>query len=113
MKPSPLASVATFAWMLFGHSAPTPNEIVRLYFDPDVPQIAFAAGDIKAALEKRRYAVQTAFSPRWRKAAPAPGSSSPSPRTRPPHPRFRPGTAGRRRAWARRPTPSGPRPGRA
>ena len=34
-------------------------ETVRLYFDPATPQIAFAAGDIKAALEKRKHTVQT------------------------------------------------------
>jgi len=33
-------------------------EIVRLYFDPVAPQIAFAAGDIKAALEDRNHTVQ-------------------------------------------------------
>ena len=46
--------IATFAWMLFallGLSARSSAETVRLYFDPATPQIAFAAGDIKAALE--------------------------------------------------------------
>ena len=34
-------------------------ETVRLYFDPAKPQIAFAAGDIKAALESKSYTVET------------------------------------------------------
>jgi hypothetical protein len=34
-------------------------ETVRIYFDPASPQIAFAAGDIKAALEKQKHTVQT------------------------------------------------------
>jgi len=54
--------IATFAWMLFvllGFSALSSAETVRLYFDPATPQIAFAAGDIKAALEKRKHTVQT------------------------------------------------------
>mgnify|MGYP007006517975 CR=1 FL=1 len=54
--------IATSAWMLFallGSSALSSAETVRLYFDPATPQIAFAAGDIKAALEKRKHTVQT------------------------------------------------------
>lgn len=54
--------MATFAWMLFallGFSAPSLAETVRLYFDPASPQIAFAAGDIKAALESQGHIVQT------------------------------------------------------
>lgn len=34
-------------------------ETVRLYFDAASPQIAFAAGDIKAALEKQKHTVET------------------------------------------------------
>ena len=52
----------TLTWMLFallGFPAPSPAETVRLYFDPARQQIAFAAGDIKAALEKRNHTVQT------------------------------------------------------
>ena len=53
--------VATLAWMLvglLGSSAASSVETVGLYVDPTVPQLAFAAGDIKAALEKRNYTVQ-------------------------------------------------------
>jgi hypothetical protein len=35
-------------------------ETIRLYFDSASPQIAFAAGDIKAALEKRQHSVEIA-----------------------------------------------------
>ena len=58
----PFTHIATSAWMLFtllGFSAPSSAETVRLYFDSATPQIAFAAGDIKAALEKRQHTVQT------------------------------------------------------
>ena len=58
----PFTRIATFAWMLFallGLSRVSSAEPVRLYFDPATPQIAFAAGDIKAALEKREHTVQT------------------------------------------------------
>jgi hypothetical protein len=34
-------------------------ETVRLFFDPAVPQIAFAAGDLQAALEKHQHTVQS------------------------------------------------------
>ena len=54
MKTMSLTSIATFAWMLFallGFTALSSAETVRLYFDPATPQIAFAAGDIKAALQ--------------------------------------------------------------
>ena len=43
---------------LLGLSALSSAETVRLYFDPATPQIAFAVGDIKAALEKRNHTVQ-------------------------------------------------------
>ena len=36
----------------------SPAETVHLYFDADTPQVAFAAGDIKAALEKRKHTVE-------------------------------------------------------
>ena len=42
-----------------GFSAFSSAETVGLYFDPATPQIAFAAGDIKAALEKRKHTVET------------------------------------------------------
>ena len=61
MNTLPFTRIATFAWMLFallGFSALSSAEPVRLYFDPATPQIAFAAGDIKAALEKRKHTVQ-------------------------------------------------------
>jgi hypothetical protein len=54
--------IDTATWTLFalfGFSAPSTAETVRLYFDPAIPQIAFAAGDIKAALEKQKHTVQT------------------------------------------------------
>ena len=54
--------IAPFVWMLFallGFSALSSAETVRLYFDPAIPQIAFAAGDIKAALEKQSHTVTT------------------------------------------------------
>jgi hypothetical protein len=53
---------ATAAVMLFaflGLAAPLAAESVRLLFDPAIPQIAFAAGDLKAALEKQSHTVQT------------------------------------------------------
>ncbi len=62
MKTIPFTRIATFAWMLIAllaFSAPASAETVRLYFDPATPQIAFAAGDIKAALEKQKHTVQT------------------------------------------------------
>lgn len=62
MKTMSFTRIATAAWMLFallGFSAPSSAENVRLYFDPATPQIAFAAGDIKAALEKQKHTVQT------------------------------------------------------
>ena len=55
-------SMVTFAWtfcVLLGFPARSSAETVRLYFDPATPQIAFAAGDIKAALEKQKHTVQT------------------------------------------------------
>ncbi len=61
IKALPFARIATAAWMLFallGFSAPSSAETVRLYFDSATPQIAFAAGDIKAALEKREHTVE-------------------------------------------------------
>ena len=42
---------------LLGFSTLASAETVRLYFDPATPQIAFAAGDIKAALEKQKHSV--------------------------------------------------------
>ena len=53
MKTMPFTRITTTAWMLFaflGFTAPSLAENVGLYFDPATPQIAFAAGDIKAAL---------------------------------------------------------------
>ncbi len=62
MKTMPFTRIATSAWMLFallGFSISSSAETVGLYFDPATPQIAFAAGDIKAALEERNHTVQT------------------------------------------------------
>jgi hypothetical protein len=61
MRASPFTRIATATWTLvalLGSSAPSTAETVRLYFDSTTPQIAFAAADIKAALEKQKYAVQ-------------------------------------------------------
>jgi len=58
----PLSRIVTAAWTLvalLGFLEPSSAETVRLYFDPAIPQIAFAAGDIKAALEKRQHVVET------------------------------------------------------
>jgi hypothetical protein len=62
MKTMCFTRIATFAWLLFlllGFSAFSWAETVRLYFDPATPQIAFAVGDIKAALEKQKHTVET------------------------------------------------------
>jgi len=61
MKTMPFTRIAAAAWMLIallGSSALSAAETVRLYFDPATPQIAFAAGDIKATLEKRKHTVE-------------------------------------------------------
>ena len=61
MKTMSFTRIAAFTWILFalfGFSALLSAETVRLYFDPATPQIAFAAGDIKAALEERNHTVQ-------------------------------------------------------
>lgn len=42
-----------------GSIACSAAETVGLYYDAGIPQIAFAVGDIKAALEKQKYAVET------------------------------------------------------
>jgi hypothetical protein len=52
----------TAVWMLLaflGFTSPLSAETIQLYFDPGKPQIAFAAGDIRAALEKQKHTVQT------------------------------------------------------
>ena len=46
--------------LLIGFPGSSFAEKVRLYFDPTTPQIAFASGDIKAALEKHKHTVETA-----------------------------------------------------
>ena len=61
-KANAFTHIATAAWMLFallGCSTRSSAETVRLFFDPATPQIAFAAGDIKAALEKQKLTVET------------------------------------------------------
>lgn len=53
--------IRPFAWALFvilAFSGRSFAETVRLYFDPASTQITFAAGDIRAALEKRNYKVE-------------------------------------------------------
>jgi len=62
MKIRPFTRIATAAWMLcalLGCATLSTAETVGLYLDPASPQIAFAAGDIKAALEKRKHTVET------------------------------------------------------
>lgn len=62
MRTMPFTRIVTFTWTLYallGFSASSSAETVRLCFDPATPQIAFAAGDIKAALEKQKHTVQT------------------------------------------------------
>ena len=54
--------IARFAWLLLAllrASAPSSADTVGLYFDSATPQIAFAAGDIKAAVEKHKHTVRT------------------------------------------------------
>ncbi|MCX6854199.1 MAG: hypothetical protein NTV80_04755, partial [Verrucomicrobia bacterium] len=44
---------------LFGTAIVASADTVGLYYDAATPQIAFAAGDIKAALEKQKHRVET------------------------------------------------------
>ena len=55
----PTVTTALRLLAMFAVSASLAAETVTLYFDPAAPQIAFAAGDIKAALEKHQHRVQT------------------------------------------------------
>ncbi len=62
MKITPKPRVNTAVWMLLaflGVTSPLQAETIQLFFDAATPQIAFAAGDIKAALEKQKHVVQT------------------------------------------------------
>src|SRR5688572_9903479 len=62
MKTVPFTRIATTAWLLIALldcSTRSSAETVQLYFDPAIPQIVFAAGDIKAALEKQKFTVET------------------------------------------------------
>jgi hypothetical protein len=62
LKTRPFPRIATSSWILpalLGLSAPAWAETIRLYFDGATPQIAFAAGDVKAVLEKQKHTVQT------------------------------------------------------
>jgi hypothetical protein len=54
-----VATCACTLLALLGLSARSSAETVRLYFDPALPQIVFAAGDIKSALESQGHTVQT------------------------------------------------------
>jgi hypothetical protein len=54
-----IATAALTLLALIGFATLSTAETVGLYFDPATPQIAFAAGDIKAALEKRKHTVET------------------------------------------------------
>lgn len=53
--PSAVFLACLFAGLVAGTA---PDEKVALYFDPSVPQVAFAAGDIRAALEARGFAAE-------------------------------------------------------
>lgn len=55
---------------LFGLAGSSSAETIRLYFDPATPQIAFAAADIKASLQKRKHSVETAGIAALAKAGP-------------------------------------------
>ena len=46
---NPIMSFTRIFFALLGFTALASAETVGLYFDPATPQIAFAAGDIKAA----------------------------------------------------------------
>ena len=73
MKTMSFTRIVTAARMLLallGFSAASSAETVRLYFDSATPQIAFAAGDIKDALEKQKHTVQTHDLAGLAKAAP-------------------------------------------
>jgi len=62
MKNKYYPRIVTAAWLLLalvGSSAPSSAETIGLYYDPATPQIAFAAGDIKAALQKQKHSVET------------------------------------------------------
>jgi hypothetical protein len=62
MKTVPFTRIATSAWLLIALlecSTRSLAETVQLYFDTAIPQIAFAAGDIKTALENQKHTVET------------------------------------------------------
>jgi hypothetical protein len=62
MRSLPFIRIATATGVLLallGYPGRSLAETVRLYFDPATPQSVFAAGDIKAALEQRKYKVHT------------------------------------------------------
>ncbi len=56
---TPIATIVWWLLALLGFTAQSSAETVRLYFDPATPQIAFAAGDIKTALEKHKHTVES------------------------------------------------------
>ena len=113
MTTMPFTPIATAAWILIaflGFPALSLAETVRLYFDPATPQIAFAAGDIKAALEKRKHTVQTHALAALTKAGPARSSSSHSPQTKRSLHCCQIKAANPRPIWAHKPTRSAPQP---
>ena len=55
----PIMNFTRIFFAFLGFTALDAAETVELYFDPTAPQIAFAARDIQAALEKREHTVQT------------------------------------------------------
>lgn len=62
MKTTSRNTVAVLVWglLLVGASSVSFGETVRLYFDAATPQIAFAAADIRTALEKQKHTVEAA-----------------------------------------------------
>ncbi|MBB5031034.1 hypothetical protein [Prosthecobacter vanneervenii] len=54
-----LVAAACALFSLTGLPVPALADTVRLYFNPAAPQISFAAGDIKSALEKAKMSVET------------------------------------------------------
>ncbi|OYW74433.1 MAG: hypothetical protein B7Z37_17875, partial [Verrucomicrobia bacterium 12-59-8] len=66
--PIPVAALCTA--LLFVIASPSSAETIRIYFDPAIPQIAFAAGDIQTALKKHKHTVETANLAALSKAGP-------------------------------------------
>jgi hypothetical protein len=54
-----LNTAASLLLAFLGYTSPSNAETIHLYFDTATPQIAFAAGDIQAALQRQQHTVQT------------------------------------------------------